>query len=111
MCEPATIAYTAAALVGGFIASKALAPKIPDAASMTPPAAATPPPPTTIAPPLPATQTPAQPVKVAPVQQLKEANAPVKTGRNASSSSTMLTGPTGVDLSSATISKNTLLGQ
>lgn len=109
MCEPASIGYGLAAIVGGVIASKALAPKIPDAPAEMP-AAATPAKPTTVTPPLPPTLTPAQPVKTVATQAAKVANTTkITSGRNANS--TMLTGPTGVDLNSAVISKNTLLGQ
>lgn len=110
MCEPSSIAYAAAAIVGGIVASKAMTPKVQNAPAELP-AAATPAAPTTVTPPLPATQTPAQPSKTPAIQQLKTANAATTGGRNASSISTMLTGPTGVDLTGSTIGKNTLLGQ
>lgn len=109
MCEPTTIGYGIAAIVGGIVAAKAMTPKV----QATPdiPAAAEPTRPAVAAPPLPVTQTPAQPSKTPAIQPMRAANAIVPSGRNASSASTMLTGPTGVDLSTATVGKNTLLGQ
>jgi hypothetical protein len=101
------VAYAAAALVGGYLASKAQ-PK-PQAAT-PPPAAATPPAPTPVTPPKPTTPAPVQRTQQPLVQQARAANTGATTGQNASSASTMLTGPSGVDLSSLNIGRNTLLG-
>lgn len=103
------VAYAAAAVIGGYLASKAAAPKA--QAAPAPPAAATPPAPTQVTPPAPVNRAPTPVQRTQqPLQAARAANTPAATGRNASSASTMLTGPSGVDLSGASIGRNTLLG-
>lgn len=108
MCEPATIGYSLAALVGGIAVSKALTPKV----SSTPaeaPAAATPPAPAPVATPLPRSSTPVQSTKTPAVQQLRAANT-TSSKAGVTQTATMLTGPSGVSLNPADLSKPTLLG-
>lgn len=98
MCEPATIGYAVAAVVGGALAAKAAAPKAPAAAAA---------PTTPTAPPV----TTAQGAKQPDVKAMRTANNGAgAAGMNAGPSSTFLTGPTGVDPNTLTIGKNTLLG-
>lgn len=115
MCAPLAVAplgWAAAGLLGGMLASKALTPKIPAAAPAAAAPAATPPAPTKPeAPPVSVSaQTPKQASKSPDVQALKRLNAGVNNGVNATSSSTLLTGPTGIDTSQLSIGRNTLLG-
>lgn len=94
MCEPTTIAYAAAAMAGGYAASRALAPDIP-----TPQATAPTAPPSKQA-----------AGKQPEVSAMRSANG-AGSGMNAAPASTFLTGPSGVDPSTLTLGKNTLLGQ
>lgn len=95
MCEPATIAYSVAAIAGGAIAASAMAPSTP---SVTPTAPAQPP--------------SKQNEKEADVDQLRRKNSGnlIDTGPGASSGSTLLTGPGGIDSGGLSLNKNTLLG-
>lgn len=95
MCEPATIAYSVAAIAGGAIAASAMAPSTPN---VTPTAPAQPP--------------SKQNEKEADVDQLRRKNSGnlIDTGPGASSGSTLLTGPGGIDSGGLSLNKNTLLG-
>ncbi len=112
MCTP-VIAYTAAALVGGALASKALAPKIDTSQQQaTPPAAAAVPKPTPVAPPpAPVSRSPQQAARAPDLAALRAANAGGSSGYQANSASTLLTGPAGVSLDPSQIGRATLLGQ
>lgn len=106
MCEPATIGYAAAALVGGYAATKAMTPKVPTPQATAPTAPPAPPPTPSVAP----TAAVQQAAKQPEIKPMRAANA-MGSGVNAGPSSTFLTGPTGVDLGTLQIGKNTLLGQ
>lgn len=95
MCEPATIAYSVAAIAGGALAASAMAPDTPKVAPTAPVQ-----PPTT------------QGEKEADVDGLRRANSGnrIDTGPGASSGSTLLTGPGGVDPEGLSLKKTTLLG-
>lgn len=110
MCEPATIGYGLAALVGGLAIGKALTPQQPGYQAA--PEDATPPAPTPIkAAPVAKTAQPVQQAKAPDVQALRAANtAGGAASRGTNATATMLTGAGGVDLSSLNIGKNTLLG-
>ena len=124
MCEPTTILYGAAALAGGYAAARTLTPDVPTPQAPTAPAAPITPPTTgTGAPPSTAsgaptvivnsptpTQTNVNAPKPPSIPNIRANNAGAKTGPSASSSSTLLTSPQGVDLTSAQVGKNTLLG-
>jgi hypothetical protein len=94
MCEPTTIAYAAAAVVGSYAATKAMAPDIPTPQATTPTAP-------------PSKQADG---KQPDVKAMRGANA-AASGVNAGPASTFLTGPSGIDPSQLTLGKNTLLGQ
>lgn len=97
MCEPATIAYSVAAIAGGAILASSMSPSTPNVSPTAP-------------------QAPAQDVKQASrdpdVGQLRDQNSAnrIDTGPGASSGSTLLTGPEGIDSGSLSLKKNTLLG-
>ena len=95
MCEPATIAYSVAAIAGGAIAASAMAPSVPNV--------------TPTAPEQPAVK---QTEKTADVDQLRRNNSAnrIDTGPGASAGSTLLTGPGGIDPEGLSLNKNTLLG-
>jgi hypothetical protein len=94
MCEPATIGYAAAAMIGGYAAAKSMAPDIPTPQATTPTAP-------------PAKQAAG---KQPDTKAMGAANASAS-GVNAGPASTFLTGPMGIDPSQLTLGKNTLLGQ
>jgi len=95
MCEPATIAYSVAAIAGGAIAASAMAPSTPSVQPTDP-----------VQPPV------KQNEKTADVDQLRRNNSGnrIDTGPGASAGSTLLTGPGGVDPEGLSLNKNTLLG-
>ncbi|CAB5512503.1 hypothetical protein LMG26857_01793 [Achromobacter anxifer] len=95
MCEPTTIALGAAALAGGAVLSSAMAPKTPSVAPTAP------------------VQPPTKQGEKAPdADQLRRKNGGnlIDTGPGASSGSTLLTGPGGIDSEGLSLNKNTLLG-
>lgn len=98
MCEPATIAYGVAAIAGGAILASSMS-NTPKAQTPTTP---TPPP-----------QEEKQAARTPDVEQLKRSNSGnrIDAGPGASSSSTLLTGPGGIDSSGLSLKKNTLLGE
>ncbi|CUJ71700.1 MULTISPECIES: hypothetical protein [Achromobacter] len=95
MCEPTTIALGAAALAGGAVLSSAMAPSVPKVEPTTPQQPQT-----------------KQNEKAANVDQLRRNNSGngVNVGPGASTGSTLLTGPGGIDSSDLSLNKNTLLG-
>ncbi len=103
MCEPATIAMSVAAVAGGALLASSMSPKTPNVS----PTAPTPPP----APPTPE-QEEKQAARTPDVEQLRAKNSGnrIDTGPGASSGSTLLTGPDGIDSDSLPLKKNTLLG-
>lgn len=123
MCEPTTIMYGAAALAGGYAATRVLTPDVPTPQAPTAPAAPIAPPTTgTGAPPSTnsgaaptvvvntPTQTNVNAPKPPSIPSIRAGNAGAKSGPNATSSSTLLTSPQGIDLSGMQVGKNTLLG-
>lgn len=95
MCEPVTIAYSVAAIAGGAIAASAMAPSTPSVAPTAP------------------VQPPTKQGEKAPdADQLRRKNSGnlIDTGPGASSGSTLLTGPGGIDSEGLSLNKNTLLG-
>jgi hypothetical protein len=94
MCEPTTIAYGVAALAGGYLAAKSMAPDIPQPQATSP------------------TAPPSKQAngKQPDTKAMGAANANAS-GVNAGPASTFLTGPAGIDPSTLTLGRNTLLGQ
>lgn len=110
MCEPTTIGYGIAAIVGGLAVSQQMK-KGQQQAYQAAPEAATPPPPTPIkAAPVAKTAQPVQQSKTPNVQALRAVNSGTTPNRGTNATATMLTGAGGVDLTSLDIGRNTLLG-
>lgn len=109
MCEPTTIGYGIAAIVGGLAVSQSIK-SSQQQSYQAAPEAATPPTPTKIAAPVPKTAQPVQQSKTPNVQALRAANSGTKPMNGTNATATMLTGAGGVDLTSMDIGRNTLLG-
>lgn len=109
MCEPTTIGYGIAAIVGGLAISQTM--KQTQQVFQSSPDSTAPPPPTPIKEaPVAKTAQPVQQAKAPNVQALRAANTGTTAGRGTNATATMLTGAGGVDLTSLDIGRNTLLG-
>lgn len=95
MCEPASIAWGVAAIAGGAIAASAMAPSTPD-----------------IMPTTPQIQDIKQGEREVDTDALRKENSGTRidVGPGATTGSTLLTGPGGIDPSGLSLNRNTLLG-